>query len=71
MTITISPRAASQPSASSSKPEHHVNPAHDEFARLMTFDAFGYRAGRALDQSDFVDRAPDSPRLLANARMVP
>ncbi len=34
-----------------------------DFARQATIDAFGWRFARALDQADFVDRAPgDMPR---------
>ncbi len=29
-----------------------------DFARQATIDAFGWRFARALDQADFIDRAP-------------
>ena len=29
-----------------------------DFARQITIDAFGWRFARAIDQGDFVDRAP-------------
>ena len=29
-----------------------------EFARQATIDAFGWRFARAIDQADFIDRAP-------------
>ena len=36
-----------------------------QFARQMVLAEFGYRHGRALDQSDFVDRLPHQrpPRM--------
>ncbi len=30
-----------------------------QFARQMMLEEFGYRYGRAIDQADFQDRAPD------------
>ena len=40
-----------------------------DFARQATIDAFGWHFARALDQADFVDRAPgDMPRPSPEAR---
>ncbi len=40
-----------------------------DFARQATIDAFGWHFARALDQADFIDRAPSSaPRLSPEAR---
>ena len=39
------------------------------FARQATIDAFGWHFARALDQADFVDRAPgEMPRSSPEAR---
>ncbi len=39
------------------------------FARQATIDAFSWRFARALDQADFVDRAPgEIPRSSPEAR---
>ena len=41
-----------------------------DFARQTAIDAFGWRFARALDQADFVDRAPSQfPRPAPEARL--
>ncbi len=40
-----------------------------DFARQATIDAFGWRFARALDQVDFIDRAPGAaPRSSPEVR---
>ncbi len=40
-----------------------------DFARQATIDAFGWHFARALDQADFIDRAPgEMPRSSPEAR---
>ncbi len=54
MSITIFP-----PHRSSRARNPHNDRRHRaDFARQATIDAFGWHFARALDQGDFVDRAP-------------
>ncbi len=55
MFSTISPPRRSRRTGKPFNPgrRHRAN-----FARQATIDAFGWRFARALDQADFVDRAP-------------
>ncbi len=41
------------------------NPHRAQFARQIMLEEFGHRYGRAIDQSDFVDRPPHQrpPRI--------
>ena len=51
----------SKPSSCSSRTNKPSNPDRRhraDFARQATIDSFGWRFARALDQADFVDRAP-------------
>ena len=66
MHYTILPRPTSRPNANS----NFIDPDRARFARLMVFDAFGYRAGKALDQGNFRDRQAGASRVLANGRVV-
>ncbi len=53
------------PRAHSSRADRPFNPGRRhraEFARQAVFAAFGSRYGKALDQADFVDRAPGDLR---------
>ncbi len=55
MTFTTSPVRRS---SRTGKPYNPGRRYRSDFARLATIDAFGWRFARALDQADFVDRAP-------------
>ncbi len=55
MTYTTSPARRSR------RTDRPFNPGRrhrTDFARQATIDAFGWHFARALDQGDFVDRAP-------------
>ncbi len=60
------------PARRSSRADHPFNPDRRHranFARQATIDAFGWKFARALDQGDFVDRAPgELPGLSPEAR---
>ncbi len=61
-------QAATRPN---NHPDHHTDLARDDFARQLTLSVLGHRHAWALDPEIFVDRAPDSPRLLAGGRVAP
>ncbi len=52
------------PTTNGSHAQRHGRPSRNarrhrpDFARQATIDAFGWKFARALDQADFVDRAP-------------
>ena len=54
MSITIFPRRRS----SRARNPHNGRRHRADFARQATIDAFGWHFARALDQGDFIDRAP-------------
>ncbi len=57
MTYTTSP--ARRPGRINPPPPFNPGRRHRaNFARQATIDAFGWHFARALDQGDFVDRAP-------------
>ncbi len=41
-----------------SRNPHNGRRHRADFARQATIDAFGWKFARALDQTDFIDRAP-------------
>ncbi len=60
------------PTRRSSRADRPFNPGRRHranFARQATIDAFGWRFAKALDEADFVDRAPGAaPRSSPEAR---
>ena len=54
MSIIIFPRRRS----SRARNPHNGRRLRADFARQMTITEFGWRFAKALDQADFVDRAP-------------
>ena len=66
MTYTTSPTRRSR----RTNPPFNPGRRHRaDFARQATIDAFGWHFARALDQADFVDRAPGAaPRPAPEAR---
>ncbi len=57
MTYTTSPERRS---SRTGKPFNPGRRHRADFARQATIDAFGWRFARALDQGDFIDRAPSA-----------